>query len=201
MAEAELRSLVLAGGASARMGVDKALLSYHGGEPQARYLARQLAVVTVEACVSVRREQLADKRYEGLRLLADRDADIGPLAGLLSAFAHAPRAAWLVAAVDMPNVTIDTLRRLIAARDPSAYATAYRNPETGRAEPVLAIYEPAILPALQEARASGNYSLKLLSGLPVCLVETKDPKELLNVNEPEEYRRIQEVTHGPGRES
>ena len=116
MATAELKSLVLAGGASTRMGVDKAFLSYHG-EPQVRFLARTLSCICADVRVSIHQGQLTDSRFDGLKFLADRDEDIGPLEGLLSAFACASQAAWLVVAVDMPYITERTLLRFASLRD------------------------------------------------------------------------------------
>jgi molybdopterin-guanine dinucleotide biosynthesis protein A len=181
------------------MGVDKAFLSYHG-EPQVRFLARTLSCICDDVHVSVRRAQLNDGRFDGLKLLADRDRDIGPLEGLLSAFAYAPQAAWLVVAVDMPAVTAHTLLRLVRLRDVMACATAFRNPETGQPEPVLAIYEPAILPMLEGAKATGNYSLMLLRDVPVHLIEAEDAAELRNVNDGTDYREFQEAIKGTTRE-
>jgi molybdenum cofactor guanylyltransferase len=195
MASSGLRSLVLAGGASTRMGVDKAFLDYHG-EPQVRFLARALSRVSDQVCVSVRRDQPPDPRFDGLKLLRDRDEGIGPLEGLLRAFAHAPRAAWLVVAVDMPYVTASTLLRLVAFRDTAAHATSFRSPQTGLPEPVLAIYEPAILPVLENAKAIGRYSLMLLRDVPIRLIEAEDAHELWNVNDADDYREFQEARNG-----
>jgi molybdopterin-guanine dinucleotide biosynthesis protein A len=187
-----LKSLVLAGGASARMGRDKALLAYDG-EPQVRRLVRLLEALVPPAYVSVRAAQTADPGFAGLRLLPDQDQDIGPLAGVLSAFREDPTSAWLVVAVDMPFLTEATLRQLLDCRNPEAYATAFRNPEIGQPEPVCTIYEPRILPALLSARARGRYTLRILRDLEVRLVEPARPDELANINEPEEYRRALEA--------
>ncbi len=92
-------------------------------------------------------------------------------------------------AVDMPFLSEGTLRFMLDSRDPAAFATAFRNPEIDRPEPVCTIYEPRILPVLLDARAKGRYALKLLRDVPVRLVEIPNPQELTNVNEPEEYRR------------
>jgi molybdopterin-guanine dinucleotide biosynthesis protein A len=61
-------------------------------------------------------------------------------------------------------------------------------PKTGLPEPVLAIYEPSILPTLERARLTGRYSLMLLRDMPVHLVEVENEVELLNINDPKEYR-------------
>jgi molybdopterin-guanine dinucleotide biosynthesis protein A len=179
-------SLVLAGGASRRMGIDKALISYHG-EPQVRRLVALMESVAGPAHVSVRRSQLNNPVFQGLRLLCDQDEDIGPLAGLLAAFAHEPGCAWLVAAVDLPRISAGTLQRLLSARDPACFATAYRIPHSDRPEPVCAIYEPSILPALERAKETRRYSLMLLRDVPLKLLDPADERELQGVNEPGEF--------------
>lgn len=185
MAMPPLNSVILAGGASRRMGRDKALFRYHG-EPQIRHLATMLGALTDTVCLSVR-EKGDGQEYADLRLLPDRDPGVGPLEGILRAFEADPAAAWLVIAVDMPNVAAETLARLVASRDPSCSATAYRNPRTGQPEPVLAIYEPRILPLLRQRKAQGRYSLMLLQDLPVRLLDVEDPRELSNINTPDDY--------------
>jgi molybdopterin-guanine dinucleotide biosynthesis protein A len=185
MAMTILHSLILAGGASARMGADKSLFRYHEA-PQVSYLAGLLGRHTDEVFVSVRREGIPSLPA-GLKLLPDRDEGVGPLEGILGAFERDPEAGWLVVAVDLPFVTEATLKTLMAARDPEVCATAFRNPVDGRPEPVLAIYEPAILPTLRRRKAEGRYSLMLLLDLPHRLVEAGDPRELRNVNTPSDY--------------
>lgn len=170
------------------MGIDKALLSY-GGVPQVIRAARLLAVVAPPVSLSVRRGQAAYPELADYHLLIDAEERIGPLAGLLAAFGEAPDCAWLVVAVDMPWLTAETLRRLCEARDPGSLATAYRNPDTGRPEPVCAIYEPGILPKLTIAKQSGRFSLMSLLDSEVRLVEPLLPEELRNVNDPAEYLR------------
>jgi len=186
-----MRSLVLAGGLSTRMGRDKALLTYYG-EPQVRRMARLLDGIAPPAYVSVRKGQAVDPAFSGLRLLPDQEESIGPMAGLLSAFREDPTSAWLVVAVDLPFVSERTLRSLVEHRDPEAFATAFRNPEIDQPEPVCAIYEPRIAPVLLSAAAQGRYTLKILRDIPVRLVEPDNPRELANVNFPEDYQRARE---------
>ena len=182
-----LRSLVLAGGASTRMGTDKALLSFGQG-PQVRHVASLLDRLCPPVFVAVKREQLGHPAFGGLRVLPDVDQGIGPLEGLLSAFREAPKCAWLAVAVDMPFLTEATLRHLIDKRDSGAFATAYRNPETDMPEPVCAIYEPRILPVLRRAKEKRLYSLMLLRDVPIRLIEPVRIGELVNINNPDEYR-------------
>jgi molybdopterin-guanine dinucleotide biosynthesis protein A len=188
-----LRSVVLAGGASRRMGSDKALLGYHG-VPQVRHLAGMLESIASPVFVSARKAQLHEPAFEGLRLLVDPVEGIGPLAGLLAAFAREPDCAWMAVAVDMPWITAATLERLRDARDQLAYATAYRIPETDLPEPVCAIYEPRIAPLLLRAQAEGRYSLMLLRDVPIRLVDPAESRELQGVNDPDEYEAARKAS-------
>ena len=141
------------------------------------------------AYVSIRATQAKLPAFSGLRLLPDHDSDIGPLAGVLSAFREDDSCAWLVVAVDMPFLTETSLRLLLQHRDPDAFATAFRNPDIDAPEPVCAIYEPRILPVLLGAKARGRYTLKVLRDVRVRLVEPAHPQELANINDPDEYSR------------
>jgi molybdopterin-guanine dinucleotide biosynthesis protein A len=140
------------------MGTDKALLTYHG-LPQVHHLSRMLQESAPPTSISVRRGQLGDSAFRGLELLCDPFEGIGPMTGLLAAFALDPRSAWLVVAVDLPWIERATLDRLLAACDPAVFATCYRIPGTDLPEPVCAIYEPRILPHLERAEKRLRYSL------------------------------------------
>jgi molybdopterin-guanine dinucleotide biosynthesis protein A len=186
---APVRSLVLAGGASSRMGADKALLDFTG-VPQVRRIASLLEQVAPPAYVSVRESQIHGKGFEGLRHLPDRIGGIGPMAGILAAFALDPESAWLVVAVDLPWLTRATVEDLLAARDHRMYATAFRIHGTDRPEPVCAIYEPRILPVLERRAREKRYSLGLLRDLPVRLVHAERPGELAGINTLQELRAV-----------
>ena len=192
----ELRSLVLAGGASQRMGVDKALLVYEG-EPQVRRVAGMLERLAPPVYVSVRRAQVSNQAFAGMRLLPDQEEGVGPLEGLLSAFRESAACAWLVVAVDMPFLSPAAVRRLMESRDPDLFATTYRNPVTNRPEPVCAIYEPRILPVLLKAKTERRYSLMVLRDVPIRLVEPAREEELQNINDPDEYRRARGISFPP----
>jgi len=178
------------------MGADKALLSF-GTSPQIQRVVAMLEQVAPPVYASVRRGHPGGAAFAGMRLLQDSDEGIGPLEGLLSAFREAAHCAWLAVAVDMPFLTLETLRHLVECRDPSVFATAFRNPETDRPEPVCAIYEPRILPVLREAKAKKRYSLMLLRDVPIRLVEPERFFELQNVNDPDEFRKAGGISFPP----
>src|SRR5690606_850124 len=135
----ELYGLILSGGMSSRMGVDKARLEYHG-RPQVQYLYELLHGLGLKTYVSCRSEQAHNPEYHNLSVITDRFLGFGPLGGILSAQAAHPDKAWLVVACDLPLITTETMQELIAARDPMKQATAYYNLERKHYEPLFAIY-------------------------------------------------------------
>jgi molybdenum cofactor guanylyltransferase len=192
---APVRSLVLAGGASSRMGRDKALIEFHG-LPQVRRIAALLEDLAPPACVSLRAAQAAQGSFAGLRHIVDLAEGIGPIAGILAAFAADPLSAWLVVAVDLPWLSAQTVRDLLAARDHRMHATAFTIPATRLAHPVCAIYEPRIRPLLEARAREQRFSLGVLNDLPVRLVTPDLPHELAGVDTPGELRAALAATPG-----
>ncbi len=195
---AALYGLVLAGGRSTRMGQDKAALTY-AGRPQLERAVTLLAPHVIQAYVSVRPDQKDEPLRARFAQIPDRLSGVGPIAGILAAQAHHPQAAWLVLACDLPLLNEMTLRRLIACRDASASATAYRSSHDALPEPLCAIYEPASAAPLAAYLARGrNCPRKFLIESAACLIDEPDPRALDNVNTPLEYGALAGQT-GAGR--
>jgi len=186
--EPRLYGLVLAGGAGTRMGSEKAGLVI-GGLPLAQHAAARLAAVAERVFVSVRPGQRG-AWLQGLASIEDAAADLGPITGVLAAFAHEPNAAWLVVAVDMPFVTEPMLRQLAAARGAGFDAVAFRNDALGGPEPLCALYEPGAGAELAQRAAAGEHSLRrILASMRVRLLLSADPDALVSLNTPDELAR------------
>jgi molybdopterin-guanine dinucleotide biosynthesis protein A len=186
-AEAPLAALVLAGGQSRRMQRDKAGLEF-GGETQLARAMRLVAGVSARAFVSVRPDQRDDPERRRHPQIVDRLADVGPVAGILAAQQALPDHAWLVVAVDLPLLDARTLAQLVAARDPSALASAYRSRHDGLPEPLCAIWEPASQAPLAAFVAAGkSCPRKFLLSHGAHLVELASADALANVNTPSDY--------------
>jgi molybdenum cofactor guanylyltransferase len=195
-----LQSLILVGGKSQRMGVDKSQLNYHG-VPQRQFLANILRGVNVEPHYSIRAEQKGDFT-ENDHLIPDSFLDLGPMGAILSAFRANPNTAWLVVACDLPLLDARTLAFLIANRRPSAVATAFRSPESkeGFPEPVIAIYEPKAYPQMLQFLAQGiSCPRKFLINSDTHLIDAPRSETLRNVNTPTEKAEILDllISHQP----
>jgi molybdenum cofactor guanylyltransferase len=180
-------ALVLAGGSSSRMKRDKAALEYRGQSQLQRTLdlaQRHLR----EVFVSVRAAQTQDPSRAPHRLIIDSVPGEGPIVGIRSALAARPDAAWLVLACDLPFLSDAAIEQLLAERDPSLSATAFRSTHDGLPEPLCAIWEPKAAAELAAHQAAGgNCPRKFLMRHAVKLLEPRDREALDNVNTPEEY--------------
>jgi molybdopterin-guanine dinucleotide biosynthesis protein A len=137
---------VLAGGASRRMGTPKATLEL-GGRPLIEYPLAAVQGAGLEPAVVAKRDStlppLAVPRW-------DEPAEpTHPLTGIVAALTAARGRPVLAVACDMPFVTAELLADLAArgARDLVLPETA------GRLHPLLARWEPTLLPALRDALA------------------------------------------------
>lgn len=183
----KLKGLILAGGHSVRMKRDKGAIDYHG-LTQRQYLYNQLSKMQFETFVSCREDQ-ADTIEPELPLLADTFQGLGPMGAILSAFREDPDSAWVIVACDLPYLSSETIKFLVENRDRSKTATAFQNPHDDFPEPLITIWEPRSYITILNFLSQG-YSCprKVLINSDIKLLTAPDPKELSNVNHPDEYQ-------------
>ena len=183
-----LCGLILAGGLSRRMGVDKALLHYHG-EPQVWWLWRELKKVCGSVYVSLRADQASCQSYAGLPLVTDSCASIGPATGLLSVWDQMSGVAWLVVAVDLPFLDGEILKILIEGRRTDCLATAFEHTD-GTLEPLCTIWEPSARDILIGRIETGDKSLRtLLEEGPINRLLVPSGGAITSVNSPTDYQK------------
>ncbi len=122
----KINGLVLAGGKSSRLGIDKSLISWHE-EPQVIHQYKMLGKFCAQVFIS---KQHGDELLD-LPQIVDSFKVKGPYAGILSAFKFDPSAAWLVLACDLPLLNESDIKKLIDERDLQKIATAYTSPRDG----------------------------------------------------------------------
>jgi molybdopterin-guanine dinucleotide biosynthesis protein A len=130
-----LSAVILAGGASRRMGCDKAWLETDGQSLLARAVAKTRELGAEEIFISGR----AGEDYSTLRcpVLLDREPGFGPLGGIERGLHATASPRLLVLAVDLPHMTTAFLRKLVARSDALTGAVPKLN---GELEPLAAIY-------------------------------------------------------------
>jgi molybdopterin-guanine dinucleotide biosynthesis protein A len=198
-----IRAIVLAGGASRRMGQSKALLVFEG-EPLLSRAVRNVAFASEVVVVAQPGQALP--LLDQARVVRDSIPDAGPLVGLwdgLRAFAHAHPDEWIfVCATDSPYVSRAVVERLAALGDDGYDAVI---PEVaGKKHVLTALYRARVV---ERARALVDSGVRRASALSEGLrtkfataeelladpqVRTADPalRTLLNVNTPDDLSRL-----------
>ncbi len=178
------RGLILAGGASSRMGEPKAWLCF-SDIPQWQACERNLSSHCEEIYFSVSPKLQRALPVQEHRLVNDVFKDpCGPLGGIISAFQRFNEKAFFVLACDMPNFDARAIQFLLAHRNSERLATVFQN-QSGAIEPLCGIYEPKIFTVLLEYWGQKMYCpKKILSQLNIERVVPEDYSWLANVNEP-----------------
>lgn len=164
----DLTGLVLAGGASRRMGGDKALLDVDG-QPLVHHVAQRLATVCTSVLVAPGARRLPSMPW---RQVPDHATGEGPLGGIIGGLAAASTPLVAVVAVDMPHVDPALLVSLAHAWDGGAAVVPVAG---GRPQPLHAVYAVAALADLTTAFADGDRSVsRVLRRVGAAFLEIGD---------------------------
>lgn len=186
--------VVLTGGASRRMGRNKALIRIDG-TPLADRVAATLRRGGCEPVVAIGGDPELLAALE-VSVLPDRRPGEGPLGGILDGLerwsASAPSdTGWMVAvACDLPDLTAGVVRDLTAAGLAAASGSVdVVVARTDRLEPTVAMWSLSASTAISEMYRHGERALhRVIDGLRYVDVAV-DPAALRNVNTPEDLDR------------
>ncbi|EAQ76552.1 MULTISPECIES: molybdenum cofactor guanylyltransferase [unclassified Synechococcus] len=196
---ASLRTCLLSGGDSRRMGTDKAMLSHPNGgtwlEQALQLLAglgAPLTLVSRHRAHGRLARQLNERLGLEIEVLLEPPPREGPLLALTRLMALYPGQRLLLAPVDMPRLELESLRALVAAAeagfDPDTIHLAH---DGRRLQPLLGLYPatPSNRAAAEAFTGRGGRSLLrwLEQNRCVSAVEL-DPAQLLNANTPGDCR-------------
>lgn len=162
------------------MGGAKATVSLKG-RPLLSYPVRALRGVLAEVVVVAKADTVLPS-LEGTPVWAEPSPRRHPAVGIAHALGLAGGRWVLVCAGDMPLVSGEVLRALLQTDPDRAPAVVPRH--AGRLEPLLALYGPAALPALQEE--TDRPLRELVNDLQPRLLDIGDPQAFFNVNRPED---------------
>ena len=186
---AGITGVILAGGASSRMGSNKALLPCNGGR-FIEAIHRQLAELFTDVIVVTN----APEQYQFLpcRKVPDLCPGMGALAGIHSGLWHSTTPHIFAVACDMPYLDSGIIRYMAA----KAIEDGVVIPETARGtEPLHAIYGRGCLAAMDEAlRAGEKRVVSFFGGVRVIKVTSAEialfdsqGRSFLNINTPADY--------------
>ena len=180
--------LVLAGGRSARMGRDKALLRFDGRPLAARAAEalRPLCDGVVFAASAANAEAL--RALAAGRVAVDARPGLGPLAGLRAGLALARRRV-LVVACDEPRPRRDVARALLARA--GGHPAAAGAPRGGELLPLPLVCAPRCLELADRLLAAGARSLLALTRQAARVVPLPPDAWAADADTPEELAALE----------
>ena len=179
-----IAGIVLVGGASTRMGTDKASLVVDG-EAMLAHCERILGTCGITDIVVAGTDQVPDAGASGERQ--------GPMAGIVGGWSHlrsistaADRVDLVVVlACDLPAITEHVVRALVEAGQSTSYGAVAHDGE--RPQPLIAAYRPQALDAFEQAFEAGersvrrcfvDWDLQSVSFAPEVLADADYPEDL-----------------------
>jgi len=184
-----LSAILLAGGLSRRMGVDKATLLV-AGEP---LWQRQLRIIKAvgPAALWLSARGVLPWCPPGIEVVVDKSPSRGPLSGVVAALSRLQTSHLLVLAIDLPQMTTAHLRELWGLSRPGTGVIPLNG---GYFEPLCAIY-PAEAAVVAEARLNSPdaslqgfaATLRQLSRVRVHELTPEEKPLYLNMNSPSDY--------------
>lgn len=196
----DLTGFVLAGGASRRMGREKAQIPWGRGTLLTHAIEQMKGAASEVVVVGAVTDNLP------IPVIADKLRGLGPLAGIHSALTHSTSDWNLILAVDLPLVTPILLTWIADFRlDTSQRAIVLR--VKSKLQPLCGVYHRDLLLQIEEALARRESSIhRLLERLSTRIIEEDQliaggfaPEMFLNVNTPEDLERartIAKTMHG-----
>ena len=186
---APFSAAVFAGGASTRMGTDKAFLRL-GNE---LLIERQLRCLHEAGAAEVLISGRAGVDYSrfSLNVVHDEPPNSGPLAGLIAVLKAATFKKTLILAVDMPAMTPAMLKKIVSLSEEDIGCV----PFDGRGfEPLTAAYSKLLLPLAEEMLTAGRYSMQEFvteaverSLVQALELEPAEQLSFINCNNPSEW--------------
>lgn len=185
-------TVILTGGGSRRMGRDKAMLPI-GSKTMLQHLIDKYSAALGPVAVSVNTRGRFP--FAGAMELVDRYPDMGPLNGIVSAFAETDADRIFMTGTDLPFGDAELAKHLEKLMG-DADACIMRRGKKGM-EPLFSIYGRACGKAAEECLMEGKKSFfDMLEKLNVRFVAPEELEDfeleriLMNVNTAEEYETM-----------
>jgi molybdopterin-guanine dinucleotide biosynthesis protein A len=180
-------AIVLAGGASQRMGTDKSMLPMRG-RPIIENICGRLHGGFQQILISAND---TDKfAFLGFEIVRDRISDQGPLMGIASALEASVNELNFIVACDIPHIELPLIRRMLSQAAQGSADVVIPITCEGYYEPLYAIYRKNVAELMNEELSRNRR--KLTDILSQCEVEYVElHTSLPNLNTISEYRQFQ----------
>ena len=178
-------AIILAGGGSGRIGLDKSMLLING-KPIIECVYQQLRDFFSQVLISANDAAMFD--FLGLEVVSDRTVGQGPLMAIASGLNASRNELNFVIACDIPSIDIKFVKKMLA----QARGVDLVIPTTadGKYEPLFAVYRKSAIEAVNNVLSSGGRKISDIFGhCEVKFIELGN-KQLINLNTMAEYEKF-----------
>ncbi len=183
-----LTGIILAGGESSRMGVDKGLIPYRG-KPFVQHIIEALQPWVGEIIIASGRSEY--DRFQ-LRRVSDLIEDAGPLAGIYTGLFYTKTRGNLILSCDIPLINASVLAQLVAHRaEPFQVIQMQHQNET---MPLIALYKKGCMRTCLKLIESGERRVRVwVDQLRSKAISASDAtaRYMVNINTPSELKKIE----------
>ncbi len=162
-------AIIMAGGDSSRMGMDKSVLAING-KPMVEIIAEQLRTSFSQTLISANdAEKFA---FLGLQIVPDRIQGQGPLMGIASALEASANEVNFVVACDIPHIDLTYVRKMLSrAKGADIVIPRSRDKEY---EPLFAVYHKSALEVINKVLRTGGRKISdVFTRCKVSYIELK----------------------------
>jgi len=183
-----ISAAVLAGGSSSRLGRNKALLPLQGATVIEKVMSEVRSCVKELTIITNSPDEYA---HFGYPCCGDSMPGGGPLSGIHAALSHCETEYVLVVSCDIPLVTREIFKKLIAALSGHDIVIFKHK----HFEPLCALYRRTCIPALEDLIAHGEYRIiDLFPTLKVKVLRISSPEVFKNINTDADYESVRNAS-------
>jgi molybdopterin-guanine dinucleotide biosynthesis protein A len=178
-------AIIMAGGGSSRMGIDKSMLQIKD-RPIIEHIRDQLRGTFDQILIST--NEAEKYAFLGCDCVPDKIPNQGPLMGIASALGASDNKLNFVIACDIPHIDIRFVRKMLA--EAQAADMVIPTNGNGKHEPLFAIYNKSALKNIKQVLSSGKR--KISDAFTQCKVKyiNLGAKQFINLNTTEEYEEF-----------
>lgn len=166
-----ITGIILAGGESKRMGIDKSLVKYNN-KRLIEYPIELLQKCCNEIIISSEINKLTEFNFQKV---ADEKGKFGPLSGIYSCLKASKNERNIVISCDMPLVSIELIKYLIQIQKEKELVMPFYN---SHYEPLCAIYNKSLIPIIENQFEQNDFSP--LSLIPITNFQKVEINESLD---------------------
>ncbi|MEI7596209.1 MAG: molybdenum cofactor guanylyltransferase [Bacteroidota bacterium] len=146
-----ISGIILAGGESKRMGIEKSLVNYNE-KKLIEYPIELLKKCCNEIIISSETDKLSEYNF---RKVADEKGKFGPLSGIYSCLKASKTERNIIISCDMPLVSSELINYLIQIQSDAELVMPFYN---SLYEPLCAIYNKSLIPIIEDLFEQNDFS-------------------------------------------